>query len=485
MSLRNKLLKTKELLSEVFLHDEYYVDSVLSAFASDSHICLLGFRGSGKTHLMECLVKMIDSNTTSIVQGYLTAEIEDIFARPNVSSLINGKEEVIWRKVVNARVKAFDEIQRLGVGALSTMFRLMTKGSVIYFDQEQGIKPFWIISTANPTELESDMLNIRLPEPLLDRFDAVIWIPVAPLKYQSRIDSTIEDKKEKLPKIWSDSELVQLWKEVEQVKIEERESLIITLINRLLGFCRYAQNYDASSLSEQQKRAICSKCNKSYICSLIARPPSVRAKLSLAKLSKGFAYLRGSDKVELQDIANAFPLVYWKRIKLMNDSEVTNRLESLRELYQKIINEIKEARQPLELISELKEAYDVGKYSTLENWCNSKVWLIELKEDLDEYYTNIYRQLKEISEKAKQLGDKVTLMKVYKYAQAKLPHRFASEFEKVNEIEIELTPEKIAELTKISLELFNEARKLYESGIKKMTLKGEYAIKYMELFSGE
>jgi arginine utilization protein RocB len=169
----------------------------------------------------------------------------------------------------------------------------------------------------------------------------------------------------------------------------------------------------------------------------------------------------------------------------MNESEITNRLEGLRDLCNKIINELKEVKQPLELISELKEAYDVSKYSTLENWCNSKVWLIELKEDLDEYYMEIYKQLKEISEKAKQIGDKVTLAKVYKYAQAKLPYKLASEFEKVNEIEIELTPEKIAELTKISLELFNEARKLYESGIKKMTLKGDDAIKYMELFGGE
>jgi hypothetical protein len=345
---------------------------------------------------------------------------------------------------------------------------------------------------ANPTEESEDTLNIRLPEPLWDRFDAVIWIPIPPLRYQLKITSDVEEIKERLPQIfkehgydvWKKEELLQLWKEVNNVKVEERESLIITLINRLLGFCKYAQDYDASSLSEQQKRALCSKCNKSYICSLIARPPSVRAKLSLAKLSKGFAYIRGSDKVELQDIANAFPLVYWKRIKLMNDSEVTNRLESLRELYQKIINEIKEARQPLELISELKEAYDVGKYSTLENWCNSKVWLIELKEDLDEYYYNIYQQLKQISEKAKQLGDKVTLAKVYKYANAKLPYKLASEFEKVNEIEIELTPERIAELTKISLELFDKARRLYESGIKKMTLKGDDAIKYLELFGG-
>jgi len=55
MSVREKLYRTKTLLETVFLHEPIYIESVLASFASRSHICLLGFRGSGKTHLMECL----------------------------------------------------------------------------------------------------------------------------------------------------------------------------------------------------------------------------------------------------------------------------------------------------------------------------------------------------------------------------------------------------------------------------------------------
>jgi MoxR-like ATPase len=477
MSVREKLLETKRLVKSVFYHEEYYIDSVLSAFASRAHICLLGFRGSGKTHLMETIIKMVEPNITSVVQGYLSAEIEDVFARPDIASLMKGEEKVVWKRAVKARIKGFDEIQRLGVGALSSMFRLMTKGTVQYLDQEEGVKEFWVIATANPTETGEDTLNIRLPEPLWDRFDCVIWIPVAPLKYQLRINSDVEKAKEELPIVWTERDLLELWKEVEKVKIEEREAYIITLINRLLGFCQFAQGFDASSLTEAQKRSLCSKCNRAYICAKIARPPSVRAKLSLARLARGFAYLRGRDKIELQDIIDAFPLVYWNRIKFMDESQIANRLQKLKELVQDIIVELKEVREALALIEELKEEYSTEKYEILKNWVNAKGWLVELKEDLDDYYSDIANQL---AEKFKD-ADAITKFKIYTYAKAKLPPQLAKQFEVDSKITVELTPENIALLAKVDMELFRKAKALYERGERSMTIEGEDAYRYLML----
>jgi MoxR-like ATPase len=475
--MKDKLLNTKALLKTVFIHEDYYVDAVLASFASRSHICLLGFRGSGKTHLAECLLKTISSDITATQQGYLSAELEDVFARPDIPSLLNGKEEVKFKKMVKARIKFFDEIQRLGVGALSAMFRLLTNGTIMYFDKEEGVKDFWLISTANPTELEEDTLNVRLPSPLWDRFDAVLWVPIAKTKHMLKITDNIQKLKEALPIIWNEEDILKLWAEVENVKINDNIYYIITLISRIMGFCKFAQDYDGSSLTEAQKRELCSKCSATYICSRIAKPASVRANLSLIKLSKGFAYLRGSSQVELIDLEKAFPLVFWQRIKLMEDQYIANRLNALQNLYKDLITEINEAKDIIDLVNELKVKYSENKYKELENWINSKIWAIELKEDLDEYYTYIHNQLAEKFNSAKTVEEKI---KIYAYASLKLPQHLAEEF-KTEGLEIELTDYNLAKLAKISVELFNKAKQLKEQGNKTIMLFGKDALKWVKM----
>jgi len=469
-----KLAKTKSLLRSVFLHDEYYIDAILASFASRSNLCLLGFRGSGKTHAMECLSKMIDPSCVAIQQGYLSAELEDVFARPDIPALMKGEEKVVWKDMVTARVKAFDEIQRLGVGALSAMFRLMTSGTVMYFDQEAGVEEFWVVATANPTELSEDSLNVRLPEPLWDRFDAVCWVPIAPLKYQIRINGRVEEAKKALPVIWKEKDLLELWRKVKEVEIDATMEYVITLINRILGFCQHAQNYDASSLTEAQKRDLCSRCSSTYICSQIARPPSVRAKLALTRLAKGFAFLRGGSKVELADVERAFPLVYWKRITLMDEMQVSNRLERLRRLAKDLTVEIREVKKAMDLVNELKQRFDEGKYRELENWTRSKGWLIEVKEDLIEYYIRLKEQLKEKFADA----DVKTKYKIYSLAKAKLPTLMAEDFLPSEPVTIELSASNLARLARLDPEEFKKAKEAKERGDKAYKLTGETAYKW-------
>jgi len=470
-----KLAKTKSLLRSVFLHDEYYIDAILASFASRSNLCLLGFKGSGKTHAMECLTKMIDPSCVAVQQGYLSAELEDVFARPDIPALMKGEEKVVWKSMVTARIKAFDEIQRLGVGALSAMFRLMTSGTVMYFDQEAGVEEFWVVATANPTELSEDSLNVRLPEPLWDRFDAVCWVPIAPLKYQIRINGRVEEAKKALPVIWKEKDLLELWRKVKEVEIDATMEYVITLINRILGFCQQAQNYDASSLTEAQKRDLCSKCNRSYICSQIARPPSVRAKLALTRLAKGFAFLRGSNKVKLLDVERAFPLVYWKRITLMDEMQVSNRLERLRRLAKDLMVEIREVKKAMDLASDLKRKYDDVQYRELENWVRSKGWLVEVKEDLDDYYNRLRDELSAKFAEA----DVKTKYKIYLLAESKLPPVMAKDFLPKEPVVIQLNNSNLARLAMLDPNTFREAKEAKERGDKTFTLNGEIAYKWV------
>ncbi|MHC1627453.1 MAG: AAA family ATPase [Candidatus Nezhaarchaeales archaeon] len=476
-SMRNKLMQTKTLLSQVFLHEPYYLEATLACFASRANLCLLGFRGSGKTHLMECLIKTIDSNITAIQQGYLSAELEDVFARPDIAKLTQGQEEVVFKKMVYARVKGFDEIQRLGVGALSAMFRLLTTGTVMYMDREEGVKPFWVIATANPTELSNDVMNIRLPEPLWDRFDGVLWVPIAKLKYLQKINGKIERLKEALPVIWKEEDLLKLWKEVEEVKVSEELELIITLMNRIMGYCKYAQDNDASSLTPELKRELCGKCSKSYTCSLIARPPSVRAKLSLIRIAKGFAYLRGANEVSLEDVEKAFPLVYWKRIELMDENMISDRLKALRDLFNRLREEIIEVKEGIDLLKKLKKKFNGNNYERLKRFVNAKGWFAEVVEELDDYYNTLFSKIKEKWDKA----DDVTKAKLYLIAKTKLPPEMSEKFSTDIEITVELNAKNIAKLLKVSKAVFERAKECYEKGVKEIKLSGEDALKWVIL----
>jgi len=476
---RNKLLQTKNILKEVFIHDEYYIDAVLAAFASRSHICLLGYRGSGKTHLMESLLMTVDDDIKAISQGYLSAELEDIFARPDIAKLIQGKEEVVFKKMVLSRVKAFDEIQRLGPSALSTLFRLLTTGTVIYLDREEGVRPYWVIATANPTEDVNDQLNIGIPEPLWDRFDAVMWVPIPKLTHLIKINGKIEELKEGIPVIWRESDLLQLWSECKNVKMPEELEFMMTAMIRMMGFCRHAQSYDASSLAEAMKRELCSKCNKSYICSRILRPPSVRAKMAWIRLARGFAYLRGHDEVQLVDVQDAFPLVFWKRVKFMDNDQISNPLIALMTLFDALKREFIEAKEAIDLYSRLRERYDRGSHERLAMFANTKPWVAELVDDLGMYLADLFNTLKDRFIEAKKRSDYKTMINIIKLAKAKLPEGDVEELEELFKVEVTLNLDVLARIAEIDKKVFDDARRKYDLGETKYVLKGMAAIKYM------
>jgi len=478
-NLRSKLLRTRTLLSQVFLHEPYYIDITLSAFASRSKICLLGFRGSGKTHLMECLLKSIDPKISAIAQGYLSAELEDIFARPDVSKLIKGEERVVFKKMVKARVKAFDEIQRLGPSALSTLFRLLTTGTVLYMDKEEGVKEFWVIATANPTEIAEDQLNVAIPEPLWDRFDATLWVPIPKLHYLIEINGKIEDLKEAIPIIWREEDLLSLWREVKNVKLEPELELLITIMLRILGFCKYAQDFDGSSLTEEQKRELCSKCGNHYLCSLILRPPSVRAKMSWIRMAKGLAYLRGRDHVEIKDLEDVFPVVFYKRIKLMDEDQIPNKLEALKSLFKKLLQECTEAKEAIDLAKRLRQKFKSADYERLRKWVNAKAWIAELEDEVNKHYKNLKNKLAEKMDIAESKGDMVSMAKIMILAKKSLPRELYREFSNRLRIELRLTPQTLADLAKINKSLFVKAKMAYDHGASTYILEDEEAAYYI------
>jgi len=381
-TMREKLLKTKELLKTVLYHDEWYIDLIMASFASCTKLCLLGYRATGKTHALRSMTYMVDEDIVARVQGYLSASREEVFARLHAGKLVKeGEEKIIWKKVVRARVKFFDEIQRLGADARNMLFRALEEGEFQYHEEVFETDPAWWCMTANPTEEASDVENQPLPEPLWDRIDAVVWFPVCRGIHFLKITGEEQEKAKRLPVIWSEEDLLKMWEEVRSIPVPRDLHMLVSLMMRIMLYCRHAVSNDGTSLPEHVRRMKCSECGQQYLCSKLARPPSVRAKRSWFLLAKGFAYLRGHEEVTEEDLRDAFIPVFWKRMKFMDENDEINKHDALRRYYDQL-----KAEASL-VLDVLKRAVRGGRLPedverNVETFKNAHPWAEEFIEDI-------------------------------------------------------------------------------------------------------
>jgi MoxR-like ATPase len=487
LTIRAMFEESKKQLDRAFFHESFYKDLMMAAMAARAKIGCEGFRGTGKSHLMDIMKHLIKPNRTGAngetmmmevngknqpvplvwrVQGYLDADIEDTMVRPFIPSLMRGDEELIWKPATRARVKMFDEIQRLGVKALSTMFGMMDSGKVYYLEQEEGVYPFWAIFTMNPTETAEDNLNFAIPEPLIDRFDCMMWVPRAKEKYERMVKTQSEMRAllDSIPPIWDEQGLLDLWDEVQTIPIPDTVHSYITLVCRIISFCLYAQNYDATSLGITRKRALCGVCNHGYFCGKVARPPSVRAKQSWMQLAKGWAYLKGHKQVEQEDAEAVFPAIMWRRVQLMNEDdnekfETADRLKLFREFQEAVKREIADAKGSLEAIVRLKKAFNQSDYDGLTKAVNAKAWVKEQIDTLDEFHNNMRDKLMAKMAEAKQKKDTGMVMDTAIYAKVILPKKLTGPFENLPfEMKINITPQFLAEVAAANDDIFQNLK---------------------------
>src|SRR5436853_7114122 len=109
-ALRSMFEESRAEINRVFFHESYYKDLMLAAMASRAKIGLEGYRGSGKSHLMDTVLHLIkdervdedgnpilDPDTNKPlpiawrVQSYLDADIEDVMVRPLIPSIMRGE----------------------------------------------------------------------------------------------------------------------------------------------------------------------------------------------------------------------------------------------------------------------------------------------------------------------------------------------------------------------------------------------------------
>jgi len=472
--LHTRLKETATTIRKYFFHNNFYINALLSCFASRCPLLLLGYRGSGKSFLMELLLSTIDPAIVHHQQGYLNAEFEDVLARPSLPDF-----KVIFKKCALAHCRGWDEIQRLHPSTLSALLKLLSSGEVHYLDEVLKVEPHFEIFTANPWDMSFDALSVSLPEPLTDRMEC-LWVPTPTFKDLMRISQKSNMEDLEIPLLWSLKDLRILWSACGEIHLSKQMEQFISIAVRILSYCTFAQGNDGASLGPERKKVLCGSCNSSYLCSQTLRPPSVRALESLIRLSKGWALLRGSNKVELADLANAWPLTLWNRLRFMDESSINNRLEKLNSLFLAVKTEILECSEAFELQNDLERGpFNQDKYSRLIEFENSKVWFHEVSDVLLQHFQEKASLIRDCWNSARQRNDNIALTQLSAYAYGILPSYLAKEFYYDGIIMIELSEANLKRLeSDFSPKLFKQAKNLSEKGSTLFQLNPPDSVKW-------
>ncbi len=171
---QNKMSAVKKQLNNVICGQEKLIDELLIAIFAGGHILLEGLPGLGKTHLVKALAGSIDVSlsrvqcTPDLMPSDITGS-EMMMRDANNDNVLQFRPGPVFSQMV-----LVDEINRATPKTQAALLEAMAEKQVTYAGQTYDLpKPFWIIATQNPIELEG---TYPLPEAQMDRFLAKVIV---------------------------------------------------------------------------------------------------------------------------------------------------------------------------------------------------------------------------------------------------------------------------------------------------------------------
>lgn len=365
--------KAGECLKQVltyFKGDPEIPTVFLAGALSNSKILLEGSHGKGKTYVAELCSKVLNLEL-SIVQGSAGLTESKFLARYDIADLMKGKETVDWKNFVDADIKLFDEINRVHPSILNSIFTMLARDRLDFGDESRELKPYVFVGTMNP----ADSGTYNIPLPLYDRFD--ISILTETVSFADKLKILANHQKEIKP-VLKKGEIQKIWDEVETVETPPAIDVYITTITRDLQLCVHGSKEFITNFP-----ACCEECRyKNYICSAISNesPVSERLYLSLKRVAKGLAYLKGRKTVIQEDIDILLKYGLYHRLKftpLYQQKHVTIG-GAVNNLIAEVNKKEGERQIAYNLIADIHKNPDLTKVEELSEWGENDLLLNEI-----------------------------------------------------------------------------------------------------------
>lgn len=175
VEMAEQLKRVKEEIAKFIVGQQEAIEYTLLSILADGHALLEGLPGMGKTMLVRTISKVLDLSFSRI---QFTPDLmpSDITGTNIIQRTESGMQQFEFQPgPIFSQMVLADEINRATPKTQSALLEAMGEKTVtILGDTKPMAKPFFVLATQNPIEMEG---TYPLPEAQMDRFLCKILVP--------------------------------------------------------------------------------------------------------------------------------------------------------------------------------------------------------------------------------------------------------------------------------------------------------------------